>query len=300
MADPLDAFPCHAVPSPCWSVPSCAIPLPFLGWPYRALPQHLRSCPVFAVPCPFSPRRICEAPFHNSSCRFVVPRRHSLSTHRRSVPFVASRIRFDSARLVCHRRHAAAHPRLSWRCHFVPCLSDSRQLIAVMCPAVAVPIKSLPHCAVPFLFFAPGFAAIPLRCRSDQSLARQFSAFSSLFWSLPCHFVSTHLRFCRSWPFLCCSLPVRAEPCPFLSIPLGSIPFRVRSDPCASAGLVSNSARSGSCPSFSLSPPCQSGRIGSPQRRLISCLLGSIPYPVRSGSVPASQSPVHATQTKPG
>ena len=85
-----------------------------------------------------------------------------------------------------------------------------------------------------------------------------------------------------------------------------------RSELCASAGLVSKSARFGSCPSLAIAPPCLSGRIGSPQRRRTSCLHGSMPfliptkqgtsfpYLVSSGPVPASQSHVHSPQTKPG
>ena len=154
------------------------------------------------------------------------------------------------------------------------------QLIAVGCPSwlrTCSPSRIIcyPVPASPFLFLAPAFAAIPLRCRSDQSLARQFSAFASLFWSLPCHFVSTHLRFCRSWPFLCCSLPVRAEPCPFLSIPLGSIPFRVRSDPYASARLGSVSARFRSCPSLSIPCRLRSTRIDATPSQLHAVLVAA-------------------------
>ena len=216
-----------------------------------AVSARVVVCRRACMPFRLSSSRLHSSPYLSNSVQFR-GHSHRLASIRCLIAAVhvgSPQRPVDSVRHVCHRRHAAAHPRLSWRCHFVPCLSDSRQLIAVMCPAVAVPIKSLPHCAVPFLFFAPVFPAIPLRCRSDQSLARQFSAFSSLFWSLPCRFVSTHLRFCRSWPFLCCSLPVRAEPCPFLSIPLGSIPFRVRSDPYASArlGAVSHRVSTARC-----------------------------------------------------
>ena len=65
-------------------------------------------------------------------------------------------------------------------------------------------------------------------------------------------------------------------------------PFRIRSHPCASAGLVSNSVRSRSCPSFSIAPPCQSGRICSPQRHCA------------SSPVSAELIRCHSTQVKSG
>lgn len=238
-----------------------ALPLRFMACPYHALPERLRSCPVLAVPWHFSSRRICEAPFHLCPCRIVSPRLHSLSTRISSPPSTA--LSHDRFSLLCHCTAFPASLCYSMPCRFIsfavvamPC-----QLFTVVCPSwllTCSPFRIIGHPvpASPFLFLAPAFAAIPLRCRSDQSLARQFSAFASLFWSLPCHFVSTHLRLCRSWPFLCCSLPVRAEPCPFLSIPLGSIPFRVRSDPFASARLGSVAARCSTCPSVSMPSPC--------------------------------------------
>ena len=228
------------------------------SWAGLTVPCHNTSARVQSLQCLVPSHRVASMKLRSITARAV-------SWCLAAIPYQRIVVLFPSW------PHASVSIRLvSSAIAAMPC-----QLIAVMCPAVAVPIKSLPHCAVPFLFFAPVFPAIPLRCRSDQSLARQFSAFASLFWSLPCHFVSTHLRFCRSWPFLCCSLPVRAEPCPFLSIPLSSIPFRVRSDPYASARLGSVAARFRSCPSLSIPCRLRSTRIDATPSQLLAVLVAA-------------------------
>ena len=85
--------------------------------------------------------------------------------------------------------------------------------------------------------------------------------------------VSGRFRLCSALPYQILESHLQALPWLLFAFLAG--PFRIRSHPCASAGLVSNSARSGSCPSFSLSPPCHSWRIGSQQRHCASSLVSA-------------------------
>lgn len=85
--------------------------------------------------------------------------------------------------------------------------------------------------------------------------------------------VSGRFRLCSALPYQILESHLQALPWLLFAFLAG--PFRIRSDPCASAGLVSKSARFGSCPSLAISPPCQSGRIDSPQRHCASSLVSA-------------------------
>lgn len=85
--------------------------------------------------------------------------------------------------------------------------------------------------------------------------------------------VSGRFRLCSALPSQI--LESHLQSLPWLLFAFLAGPFRIRSDPCASAGLVSNSARFSSCPSFAIAPPCLSGRIVSPQRHCASSLVSA-------------------------
>ena len=104
-----------------------------------------------------------------------------------------------------------------------------------------------------------------------QSAPIRFSA--SLFsakqgGSNPLLLVSGRFRLCSALPSQFGWFHFQASP--WLLFAFRAVPFRIRSDPCASAGLGSKSARFGSCPSLAIASPCQSGRIDSPQRHCAS------------------------------
>ena len=115
-------------------------------------------------------------------------------------------------------------------------------------------IKSSPLQSAPIRFFS-------LHCPANQG------------GSNPLPLVSGRFRLCSALPYQI--LESHLQSLPWLLFAFLAGPFRIRSDPCASAGLVSNSARSGSCPSFSIAPPCLSERIDSPQRHCASSLVSA-------------------------
>lgn len=85
--------------------------------------------------------------------------------------------------------------------------------------------------------------------------------------------VSGRFRLCSALPYQILESHLQALPWLLFAFLAG--PFRIRSHPCASAGLVSNSVRSRSCPSFSIAPPCLSERIDSPHRHCASSLVSA-------------------------
>lgn len=157
---------------------------------------------------------------------------------------------------------------------------------------------SAPFMAIPLLVASVRFSAVPylghsMRCRIKssplQSAPIRFSA--SLFsakqgGSNPLLLVSWRFRLCSALPSRFGG--IRFDASPWLLIAFHTQPCLVRSDLCASAGLVSNSAHFGSCPSFAIAPPCLSGRIDSHQRRRVTSL------------VPAELIRCHSTRIKSG
>ena len=291
-----DSLPCHSAASQCTSIPShrCFAVSLMVGSklcysaasPVRAVLLLAIAYPIYTVhfPC-------CSSEFNARSSllvsyRVASPPFRSYSYRRPTIPqpFASSRV------------HSLPSLVLSGRCHAIAC-----QLISVCTVhghSLARRIGSVLGCAVSYLLDVMLFRikSSPLQSAPSRFSASLFSAKQG--GSNPLPLASWRFQLFSALPYQILESHLQALPWLLFAFLAG--PFRIRSHPCASAGLVSNSAHFGSCPSFSIAPPCLSGRIDSPQRRLISCLLGSIPYPVRSGSVPASQSPVHATQTKPG
>ena len=143
------------------------------SWAGLTVPCHNTSARVQSLQCLVTSHRVASVKLRSITARAV-------SWCLAAIPYQRIVVLFPSW------PHASVSIRLvSSAIAAMPC-----QLIAVGCPSWLLTcspsrIICYPVPASPFLFLAPGFAAIPLRCRSDQSLARQFSAFASLFWSLP-------------------------------------------------------------------------------------------------------------------
>lgn len=110
--------------------------------------------------------------------------------------------------------------------------------------------------------------------------------------------VSGRFRLCSALPSQFGWFHFQASPWLLFAFLAG--PFRIRSDPCASAGLVSNSARSGSCPSFAVSPPCSSLRVVSPQRRAVAYRVSTVRCHLTASLVSAELIRCHSTQVKSG
>jgi len=85
--------------------------------------------------------------------------------------------------------------------------------------------------------------------------------------------VSGRFRLCSALPYQI--LESHLQSLPWLLFAFLAGPFRIRSDPCASAGLVSNSARSGSCPSFSIPCRLRSTRIDATPSQLLAVLVAA-------------------------
>lgn len=323
----LDSRPIAASPSPWWSVPICTIPqlLPFA--PFFALPLHIPSILFVSLAVPVN-----SMPGHLSSCRIVWPRRHSTAIRIVPRPFAAFSIRLITSLIFSISQRLISMPFrfISFAVVAMPLPFRSKPFPAVQClrqsfrvaamPSPVSSSQSAPFMAIPLLVASVRFGSRLCRFRSISSSLRfavskhlrysQRRAVSSLLHSPLSK--ADQIR-CRSYPgasgcaqrcriasvlFIPRLLYVLASRC---LLRLGySFSVRMFTPPLASLPFQLVSARFRSCPSLAVSPPCQSWRIGPPHRRLISCLLGSMPCPVRSGFVPASQSLVHSTQTKPG
>ena len=110
--------------------------------------------------------------------------------------------------------------------------------------------------------------------------------------------VSGRFRLCSALPSQFGWFQFQASPWLLFAFLAG--PFRIRSDPCASAGLVSNSAHFGSCPSLAVSPPCSSLRVVSPQRRAVAYRVSTVRCHLTAALVSAELIRCHSTQVKSG
>lgn len=171
-----DSLPCHSAASQCTSIPShrCFAVSLMVGSklcysaasPVRAVPHLAIAYPICSVHFP-----CCSSEFNAGSSLLV--------SYRVASPpcrFVAKLFRAFPSRLL-------SQPILAF-----PLRLHSQRLSSIRC-----------------LLGSYHLRVLPCHCRSVQSLSRQFSAFASPFGSLPCHFLSAHLRLHRSWPFPCSS-----------------------------------------------------------------------------------------------
>ena len=258
---------------------------------------------------------LCSKPFPAVQClrqSFRVAAMPLPVSSSPSAPFMAIPL------LVASVRFWAVPSRLFWiLCHSVPSRFDSSRLPSSPCPCKAWQSYAIPYPIGTFRRRAPPCLAVSNHLRYSQRRAVSLLLYSPLSKAdqircRSCPGASGYAQRCRfkSWNLI-------SKLFPGFSLPFLAMPILFCSDTCASAGLVSNSARFSSCPSFSLSLSCQSWRIGSPQRLFVSprivtgrsfavsspcstSLVKAVRIPVRSVPVPASQSPVHSTQTKPG
>lgn len=212
------------------------------------MPCHSVASRCAWIPVPSLLRHFPDGRFQSvlcrlRSCRSVSPRLHAFSSLIFSDPLLALSEQLCSIPwpFASSRVHSLPSPVLSGRCHAIAC-----QLISVC--TVHGHSASHPRLSVRCHAVSNPGRAMRFRIQSELCSSHRLHASPPLFDSDQCfsmadHIVSTLYHFC--------------------------------SDPCASAGLVSNSARSGSCPSFSLSPPCHSWRIGSQQRHCASSLVSA-------------------------
>ena len=250
--------------------------------PCRGFSRRLRSNPSLLVsyrgaspPCRFIARLRISIPFGSTPC-------HLSSGHVRAFQF----------RLPSVADPVITNPSVSISIRSVP-----RPFAALSIQRVASPIVS-----VSVRVSGPRFLSLPCHCQTCLSYAIPCPISALRLASLPCSAISNHLRYSqrravsallysslsKADHFRCCSCPGAsgyAQRCrlnsadfisrllPGFSMPILAAQFRVRSELCASAGLVSNSARFSSCPSFAIAPPCLSGRIDSPQRRRVTSLV---------------------------
>lgn len=194
----------------------------------------------------------------------------------------------DSVRHVCHRRHAVAILVVSLLSFSAPRSAISALVMSEPFNSTSIPLPvssspSAPFMAIPLLVASVRFWAVPYprfsrQCRIKssplQSAPIRFFAlhcFTKQGGSNPLPLVSGRFRLCSALPSQI--LESHLQSLPWLLFAFLAGPFRIRSDPCASARLGSVSARFGSCPSFAIAPPCLSGRIVSPQRRRVTSLL---------------------------
>lgn len=275
--------------------------------PCRGFSRRLRSNPSLLVsyrgaspPCRFIARLRISIPFGSTPC-------HLSSGHVRAFQF----------RLPSVADPVITDPSVSISIRSVP-----RPFAALSIQRVASPIVS-----VSVRVSGPRFLSLPCHCQTCLSYAMPCPISALRLASLPCSAISNHLRYsqrravsallysslskadhfrCRSCPGASgyaqrCHIKswnLVSKLCPGSSLPFTAGLFLFRSDLCASAGLVSSSARFGSCPSFAVAPPCLSGRIGSPHRRRISCLHGSMPSHCISCLGRTNPSPFDSTQIR--
>lgn len=308
------------------------LPLKSMASPCRS--DLIPSTPFHLCPCrSVSPRRHDIAILIVSSLSFSAPR-PAISALVMSEPFnsVTLPSRLLSQTILAFPLRLHSHRPASIRCLFgsfhlraLPCHCRSVQSLSRQFSAFASPFGSLPchclsahrrplrswpflcassHClSFPFRFLAPRISPLlrhlkssPLQSAPSRFFASPFSAKQG--GSNPLPLVS--LRF-----WLCSAMPSRFgwihfDASPWLLIASHALPFRIRSDPCASAGLVSKSARFSSCPSFAVSSPCSSLRVVSPQRRAVAYRVSTVRCHLTASLVSAELIHCHSTQHKSG
>ena len=257
---------------------------PRLAFPIHVSSLIFRSKPWLSILVGAHPFR--AVPSLPVSYRVASPPCRSYSYHRLTIPqpFASSRV------------HSLPSPVLSGRCHAIAC-----QLISVCTVhghSLARRIGSVLGCAVSYLLDVMLFRikSSPLQSAPIRFSASLFSAKQG--GSNPLPLVSGRFRLCSALPYQI--LESHLQSLPWLLFAFLAGPFRIRSDPCASAGLVSNSAHFGSCPSLAVSPPCSSLRVVSPQRRAVAYRVSTVRCHLTASLVAAELIRCHSTQVKSG
>ena len=284
---------------------------------------------------------------HLCSCLSVSPRRHAVSSLSFSAPRLAVSLRVDSIPFRCH-----AHDLASIRCLIAAVRDGSPQrpvnssghvshhrrvdsnlisalplrflselrtsasslLCTPLFPAVSVPIKALPRCAVPSPVISGRYHAIPCQLISVcavhvHSLALLIETFHHLFQSKLCaspHFVSYFSLASHVISLPCFAVSSRC--CPFPADQSSSLSMPLRSMPCRYESFLSMSAKCNSFPVRILAPPLaafpnqliaapvpaspflvSSDQRGSTQRRISSLPVAS--WPFKSVSIRLNSNP---------
>lgn len=304
--------------------------MPIAAHPFHAIPSLPVSYRVASPPCRFYSHRF-RSQLYGSTLR------HLSSGHVRAFPLriLSNRVPASPPPCASSRVHSlpcqfvpSRLPSSPWLCESWPSYAIPLPVNAsVAAPFMAIPLRSLGlrfvsiplqrilHLALLIRFFAPRIASMRRRfssCRSNPGPASpcQLIAYLRYAVSHPC--ISLHLLFESS---ALRSAPSRFAALHFFSkqgrsiavhgvVPrIASTPCLFRSDPFASAGRVSKSARYSSCPSFAM--PCHLGstRIDSTPSLLFSRLVaswqrGSVSPLLSSEQVQANPCPLSSSQIR--
>ena len=262
----LFAIPCRVGSSHLLSLPSLINASSFCSLRGRTHPFRFGSSRLPSPPCLFVARLFVSILFGSTP-------RH-LSSHQ----VTASHIAAMSNHIFSLRLHVSSSPLGALRGCAHAVRFESSAILSRLRPFCSLRLRSPPFLSAAVLIRALPDSAVPSLVFSTQSI------------SIPCQRISVLLR---SWPFRCCLLPVRAEPCPFDASQLD--PMRI----LAVSNHLRSSQRRAVSPPF-ISPLSKADpslfmalcRVSPPHHafsvRILAPPLASFPVPLVLAPVPAS------------